>query len=83
MHTIRFEEPKRLVEEYSETNVGKQMNKVITETFETTKKEISQAGSFIPIVRVLEILENLRAVIETVDISEGNRNADYTKSNNL
>ena len=47
------------------------------------KKEISQAGSFIPVVRVLEILENLRAVIETVDISEGNGNADYTESNNL
>lgn len=56
------------------------MNKVITETFETSKKEILQAGSFIPVNRVLEILENLRAVVEAVDVSEGGGNTDYTEA---
>ncbi len=56
------------------------MNKITSEAFEVAKAEISQAGSFIPVNRVLEILENLRAVVEAVDKAEGGGNAEYTEA---
>lgn len=56
------------------------MNKIITEAFETSKKEISMAGSFIPVNHVLEILKNLEAVVKAVNEAEGGGNANYTQS---